>query len=73
MPFGIDFLCDFGGFFVEKWKQVGTNIDQKSMPTSKNEFLKKLSSAGKTMILKIPGVEVENKNQSKMDQKMESR
>ena len=31
MPFGIDFPCDFGGFLVEKWRQVGTNNDPKSI------------------------------------------
>ena len=41
MHLGIDFWTDFGGFLDAKWRHVGTNIDQKSMPTSKTYFLKK--------------------------------
>ena len=74
MRLGIDFWKDFGGFLEEKWRHVGTKIEQKSMPTSKNEFLKKPSfPLGKTMILRVQGVEVESKNRSKNDPKMESR
>ena len=40
MPFKIDFWIDFGGFWEGKWKQVGTKIDQKSMPVAKHDFLK---------------------------------
>ena len=43
MPLGIDFWDVFDGFLVEKWRHVGTKIDQKSMPTSKSDFLKKTS------------------------------
>ena len=68
------FLEDFGGFLEEKWRHVGTKIDQKSMPTSKSDFLKKpCFSLGKTMILRVEGVEVGSKNRSKIDKKMESR
>ena len=63
MHLGIDFWKDFDGFFKEKWKHVGTNIEQKSMPTSKSDFLKKLSFPfGKTMILRVQGIEVGGKN-----------
>ena len=40
MPLGIDFLSNFDRFFDPKWRQVGTKIDQKSMSTSKGDFLK---------------------------------
>ena len=40
MPFEIDFWRDFGGFWEGKWRQVGTQIDQKSMPIAKSDFLK---------------------------------
>ena len=59
MHLGIDFWKDFGGFLEEKWTHVGTKIEQKSMPTSKSEFLKKLCfPLGKAMILKVQGIEV---------------
>ena len=34
------FLKDFSGFLAPKWSQVGTKIDQKSMPIAKCDFLK---------------------------------
>ena len=37
------FLGDFTRFWEGKWRHVGTKIEQKSMPTSKSDFLKKLS------------------------------
>ena len=48
MPPGIVFWKDFRGFWQGKWKQVGTKIDQKSMPSAKNDFLKNraLAAAG---------------------------
>ena len=48
MPLGIDFLMIFDRFFDPKWRQVGTKIDQKSMSTSKGDFLKNraLAAAG---------------------------
>ena len=73
MPFGIDFLLDFGGFVMEKWKQLGTNMDPKSMCNSKSDVLKKhWFSFGKTILLNILEVKVGTKNQSKIDQKMSS-
>ena len=74
MLLGIDFWRDFGGFLEAKWRHVGTKIDQKSMPTWKSDFLKKRCfSLGKTMILRVQGVEVGGKNRCKIDKKMESR
>ena len=48
MPLGIDFWVDFGGFGEAKSSQVGTKIDQKSMPIAKCDFLKNraLAAAG---------------------------
>ena len=48
MHLGIDLLKDFRGFWEGKWRQGGTNIDQKSMSTSKGDFLKNraLAAAG---------------------------
>ena len=48
MHLGIDYRMDFGGFWEAKWSQVGTKIDQKSMPIAKSDFLKKhaLAAAG---------------------------
>ena len=63
MHLGIVFWKGFGGFLKEKWKHVGTKIEQKSMPTSTNDFLKKSCfSFGKTMILRVQGLEVGGKN-----------
>ena len=63
MHLGIDCWKDFGQFLEEKSRHVGTKIEQKSMPTSKSDFLKKLSfSMGKTMILRVQGIEVGGKN-----------
>ena len=65
-----NFQC---GFLVEKWRQVGTNINPKSMCTSKSDVLKKLRfSLGKTILLKVLEVKVGTKNRSKIDQKMSS-
>ena len=66
MPFGIDFLRDVGGLLVEKWRQVGTNMDPKSMCNAKSDVLKKLSfSVGKTILLNILDVKVGTKNNQK--------
>ena len=40
MRLGIDFWKDVDGFLEENWRHVGINIERKSMPTLKNEFLK---------------------------------
>ena len=40
MLLGIDLCKNFGGFWEAKWSQVGTQIDQKSMPIAKSDFLK---------------------------------
>ena len=71
MPFKIGFWSDFNGFLKEKCRHVATNIEQKSMPTSKSDFLKKpCFSLGKTMILKVRGMEGGIKNRSIIDQKI---
>ena len=63
MHLGIDFGEDFGEFSEEKSRHVGTKIEQKSMPTSKSDFLKKLLfSTGEAMILRVQGIEVGGKN-----------
>lgn len=63
MPLGIDFWRDFGGFWEEAWRQVGTKIAEKSMPCAKRDFLKKpYFPIGKAMILRGRGVEVGSKN-----------
>ena len=38
MPFKIDCLCDLDGFWEGKRKQVGIQIEDKSMLTSKDNF-----------------------------------
>ena len=66
MPFGIDFFCNCGGFLVEKWRQVGTNMDPKSMCNAKSDVLQKPSfSAGKTILLNVLEVKVGTKNNQK--------
>ena len=73
MHLGIDFWKDFGGFWEGKWSQVGTKIHQKLASFTKRHFLKKpCFSLGKTMILKVRGVQVGSKNRLKIDQKMKS-
>ena len=59
MHLGIDFWKDIGGFLEAKWKHVGTKVEQKSMPTGKNDFFEKnMFSTGKAMILRVQGIEV---------------
>ena len=63
MAFEIDLLFDFGGFLVEKWSQVGTKIDPKSMSASKSVVLKKPRfSLGKTIRWRVLEVKIERKN-----------
>ena len=60
---GIRFWKDFDDFLEEKSRHVGIKIKQKSMPTSKSDFLKILRiSLRKTMVLRIQGIDVGNKN-----------
>ena len=48
--------------------------DQKLIPTSKGEFLKTRGfTLARTIILKVLGVEVESKNRSKMQQKIDQK
>ena len=48
VPLGVGFWIVFGGFWEAKWSQVGTKIDQRSMPIAKCDFLKNraLAAAG---------------------------
>ena len=70
MPLGICFLSDFGGFWKENGAKLGPRWHQKSIPTSKDDFLKKhCFSQGKTMILKVLGIEVGSQKPSNIDQK----
>ena len=62
MPFKIGFWIDSGWFLKEKWRHVGTKIEQKSMPTSKSDFLKKpCFSFGKQWFWGIRGSKLEVK------------
>ena len=60
------FLSDFGGFWEGTWKQVGTRIDQKSMPVAKGDFLKNraIPAAG-ARFFKIRGSKLEAKSDQK--------
>ena len=71
MHLGIDVWEDFGEFSEGKSRHVGTKINQKSMPTSKSDFLKKhYFSLSKIYLLEIQWVEVGSKNLSKIDLKV---
>ena len=73
MPLGIRFLKDFGGFWKENGAKLASRWHQKSMPTSKDDLLKKpCFSLGKTMILKVLEVEVGTKNPLKIIKKRSS-
>ena len=73
MPLRIGFLKDFSGFWRQNGGMLASKIEQKSMLSSRGDFLKKpCFSLGKTMILKDPGVEVGSKNRSKIYQKRRS-
>jgi len=63
MPFKIGFWIHVGRFLKEKWKHIGIKIEQKTMLVAKCDFLKKpCFSTGKTMILRVQGIEVGGKN-----------
>ena len=70
MPLGIDFCVDFGGFWVPKWSQVGTKMEQTSISqkTRKNAF-----GASPLVPNWVQGVQVGSKNQQKIDPNMESK
>ena len=71
MPLGIRFLEDFGGFWDQNGSKLAFKIEPKTMLSSKGVFLKKpCFSLGKTMILKVRGMEVGIKNRSIIDQKI---
>ena len=63
MHLGIDFWKDFDGFWKENGGMLAPKSHQKTIPTSKNDFLTKPSfTLGKTMILRVQGIEVGVKN-----------
>ena len=68
MPLGVDFwwiLVDLGR---QNGAKLAPKSHQKSIPTSKGDFLKKpYFSLGKIHFFEIQGVEVESKNRSKID------
>ena len=58
-------------FESQNGAKLAPKLEPKSIPTSKSDFFEKPRfSNGKTIILKVPGVEVEAKNRSKIDQKL---
>ena len=64
-------MKDFGGFWKEKWRQVGIRMASKIDANFERPFFQKaLFFLGKTMILKVLEIEVGSKNQSKIDQKL---
>ena len=68
MPLEIDFLKILVDLGRQNGAKLAPKSHQKSIPTSKTDFLKKLDfSLRKTLILKVPGVEVESKNRSKIE------
>ena len=68
MHLRIGFVEDLNGFWKQNGAMLASKTEQKSMLLSRGIFLKKQCFAFKTtMILKDPGVEVGNKNQSKID------
>ena len=70
MPLEIRFLTDFLDSGVQNGGKLASKIEPKSMLSSRGDFFKKPSfSAGKTMILKDSGVEVESQNRPKIDPK----
>ena len=73
MPLRIGFLSDCEGFWKQNGGMLASKIEQKSMLSSRGDFLEKLCfSSGKTPIFKDPGVEVGSKNRSKSDQNLKS-
>ena len=59
MPLRIGFLKDFSGFWGQNGGMLASKIEQKSMLSSRDDFLKiPCFSIGKTMIFKGPRVEV---------------
>ena len=64
----IDVLVNFGGFWKENEGKLAPRWHQKSMPTSKEDLLKKpCFSSGKTVILKVLEVEFGTKHASKIN------
>ena len=44
------FWKDFGGFWMPTWSQVGTQIDQTSMPIANSDFLKIMLSLQRGLV-----------------------
>ena len=61
MHLGTDFRKDFAGLLTEKWKHVGTKIEQKLIPTSTSDYLEKKPYFG-DFFLKVQWTEVGDKN-----------
>ena len=73
MPRRIGFLSDFDGFRKQHGGMLASKIEQKSMLSSRDDFLKiPCFSIGKTMIFKGPRVEVGSKTRSKIDKNLKS-
>ena len=73
MPLRIGFFKDFNGFWKQNGAMLASKIEQKSMLSSRGDFLKKHRFfLRKKMILKDPGVEVGSKNLPKIDLKSSS-
>ena len=53
VPLGMYVWKDFGGFWMPTWSQVGTRIDQRSMPIAKSDFFKNhaLAAAGARFLI----------------------
>ena len=74
MPLRIELLSDFAKFWKQNGGMLASKIEQKSMLSSRGDFLKILIfSLGKTRIFKDPGFEVRSKNRSKIDQNLKSK
>ena len=73
MPLRIAVLKDFCVFWMQNGDMLASKIEQKSMLSSRDDFLKKMCFPnGKTSIFKDPGVEVGSPNRSKIDQNLKS-
>ena len=72
-PSKIEFSSDVGGFLKGKRRQVGTIINQKSMPVAKSDFLKNLGLVrAVARCSRVWGVEVGSKNRASINRKTKS-
>ena len=67
MPLKIDVGCDFDGFGVEKWSQVGTEIGSKTDVGAKAK--KNQLNASRLAFSWLSGVQLGYPNGSKIDKK----